>query len=126
MSQQKKPNDTISNQRLLNRLYRLDIVKNYPVEVVIAYIGLNLVNKGKAVGLARGLKIIQKSNLHKKIEANSAIPCVNILEAMIHLVIYKRQLFEKLFSDDKLEVWSDETIAPLLDIAFDISKEYLI
>lgn len=126
MSQQKKQNDTISNQKLLNRLYRLDIVKNYPIEVVIAYIGLNLVNKGKAVNLARGLKIIQQSKLHKKIEANSAIPCVNILEAMIHLVIYKRQLFEKLFSDDKLEVWSDETIAPLLDIAFDISKEYLI
>lgn len=126
MSQQKKQNDTISNQKLLNRLYRLDIVKNYPIEVVIAYIGLNLVNKGKAVDLARGLKIIQQSKLHKKIEANSVIPCVNILEAMIHLVVYKRKLFEKLFSDDKLEVWSDETIAPLLDIAFDISKEYLI
>ena len=35
MSQQKKQNDTISNQKLLNRLYRLDIVKNYPIEVVV-------------------------------------------------------------------------------------------
>ena len=126
MPQQKKQNDTITNKQLLERLYRLEIVQQFSVPVIVAYIGLHLVNKGRVIPLTKALKIIKHSKLDKKILAGSAIPCTNILEAMIHLVILKRSLFKELFNNYNPDIWEDETLAPLLDICSIIDKEYRI
>lgn len=128
MSQQEKHNDnTMSNsERWMYRLQRLPIVKQYKVSTVIAFIGLLLVNKGRAISLERGMKIVKQSKLNLKIEGNSAIPCVNIVQAMISLVIYKRNLLEKFFANQELEVWNDEIAAPLFDIMNEMSEVYKI
>lgn len=128
MPQQEKHNDnTMSNsERWMYRLQRLPIVKQYKVSTVIAFIGLLLVNKGRAISLERGMKIVKQSKLNLKIEGNSAIPCVNIVQAMIALVIYKRQLLEKFFANQELEVWNDEIAAPLFDIMYEMSEVYRV
>lgn len=130
MSQPKKQKEIITlKQKWLNRLYRLELVKNYKVSVVIAYIGLQIVNKHKSeycIEVNKALTIISKSKLNLKIEANSAIPCCNILKALISLVIYKRKLLEYFFSHPELPVWNDDTAAPLFDIMQEISKVYKV
>lgn len=126
MSQQKKQKVNITNRKLLSRLLRLDIVKALPVEKVIAYIGLLLVNKGNIITVPQALRIIEHSKLHLKIKANSAIPCDNILDALIHLVVYKRKLLKFFFTNQNLPVWNYEYSGPLFDIMYDISKIYKI
>lgn len=126
MSQQKKQKVNITNRKLLNRLLRLAIVKALPVEKVIAYIGLLLVNKGNIITVPQALRIIEHSKLHLKIKVNSAIPCDNILDALIHLVVYKRKLLEYYFTNQDLPVWNYEHSAPLFDIMYDISRIYKI
>lgn len=126
MSQQKKSNQNITNAQLLFRLKRLAIVRQFKVSTLIAYIGLNLVNKGKVVPVSQGLKIIKKSKLDLKIENNINIPCVNVLDAMIHLVIYKRKLINHFIKHPEYEVWEDEVTGPLFDILEQISKIYKI
>lgn len=126
MSQQKKQKVNITNRKLLSRVLRLDIVKALPVEKVIAYIGLLLVNKGNIITVPQALRIIEHSKLHLKIKANSAIPCNNILDAIIHLVVYKRKLLEYYFANQDLPVWNYEHSAPLFDIMYDISRIYKI
>lgn len=126
MSQQKKQKVNITNRKLLNRLLRLDIVKALPVEKVIAYIGLLLVNKGNLITVPQALRIIEHSKLDLKIKANSAIPCNNILDAIIHLVVYKRKLLKFFFTNQNLPVWNYKHSGPLFDIMYDISKIYKI
>lgn len=127
MSQQKKPRLSITNRILMLRLLRLPIVKHLQVSEIIAYLGLILVNKGQPIALGKALRIIKKSKLDLKIEANSYIPCENILDALIHLVIYKRELFNKFLEhEDDFPVWEDEVAAPLLDIIKTISEIYKI
>lgn len=124
MSQQKKLENIITNRLLLSRLLRLPIVKTLPVSKVVAYIGLLLVNKGKIITLPQALRIIHHSKLDWKIENKSCIPCTNILEALIYLVICKRKLLKYFFTHPDLPVWSYEHSAPLFDIMEDISKKY--
>ena len=126
MSQQKKQKVNITNRKLLNRLLRLAIVKALPVEKVIAYIGLLLVNKGNIITVPRALRIIEHSKLDLKIKVNSAIPCDNILDALIHLVVYKRKLLRFFFTNQNLPVWNYEHSGPLFDTMYDISKIYKI
>lgn len=126
MLQQKKQKVNITNRKLLSRLLRLDIVKALPVEKVIAYIGLLLVNKGNLITVPQALRIIEHSKLELKIKANSAIPCSNILDAIIHLVVYKRKLLKFFFTNQNLPVWNYEHSGPLFDIMYDISKIYKI
>ena len=95
--------------------------------LIIAYLGLILVNKGNVIPLGKGLRIIKKSKLDLKIEANSYIPCENILDALIHLVIYKRELFNTFIEhENDYPVWEDEVVAPILDIMKTISKIYKV
>lgn len=127
MSQQKKPRLSITNRIIMLRLLRLPIVKHLKVSEIIAYLGLILVSKGQPIALGKALRIIKKSKLDLKIEANSYIPCENILDAMIHLVIYKRELFNQFLKhEDDYPVWEDEVAAPLLDIMKTISEIYKI
>lgn len=127
MSQQKKPKSSITNRILMLRLLRLPIVKQLQVSDIIAYLGLILVNKGQPIDLGKALRIIKKSGLGLKIKVNLYIPCENILDALIHLVIYKRELFNKFLEhEDDFPVWKDEVAAPLLDIMKTISEIYKI
>lgn len=127
MSQPKKPKESITNRRLMMRLLRLPMVKHLRVSEIIAYLGLILVNKGQPIALGKGLRIIKKNKLDLKIEANSYIPTENILEALIHLVIYKRELINKFIEhENDYPVWEDEVAAPLLDIMKTISKIYKV
>lgn len=127
MSQRKKPKQSITNRKLMMRLYRLPMVKHLRVSEIIAYLGLILVNKGNPIPLGKGLRIVKKSKLDLKIESNSYIPCGNILDAMIHLVIYKRELINKFIEhENDYPVWEDEIAAPLLDILKTISEIYKV
>lgn len=127
MSRRKKQKPTITNRTLMMRLRRLPMVTHLRVEEIIAYIGLILVNKGNPIPLGKGLRIIKKSKLDLKILANGSIPCENILEAIIHLVIYKRKLVETFIKhENDFPVWEDEIAAPLLDIMKIISEIYLV
>lgn len=126
MSEPRKQNDIITNQQLLYRLKRLSIVQRLTVPEVLAFLGLNLVNKGRPVKLQRAIKIIHTSNLDKQIEHNIHIPTNNILNAMIHLVIFKRQLFEYFLKHPDLPVWDDPDVSPLFDIMHEIAKVYRI
>lgn len=126
MSQQMKQENTITNQQLLYRLHRLPIVQQCKVSEILAYIGLQLVNKGKALPIGQALRIVRQSKLDKKIAHNVYLPCVNILEGLICMVIYKRKLLNKFFAHPDYEVWNDEHAAPLFDIMFELSKVYKI
>lgn len=127
MSQPKKQKPNITNRQLMLRLLRLPMVRHLRVSEIIAYLGLILVNKGNPIPLGKALRIIKKSKLDLKIEANSYIPCENILDAMIHLVIYKRQLINQFIEhENDYPVWEDEIAAPLLDIMKVISEVYKI
>lgn len=126
MSRRKKQKNITTNRQLLERLYRLQIVRALSVPKLVAYIGLNLVNKGKAIPVAKALKIIGKSKLDKKLIKGDIIPLENVLEALIYITIMKRELL-KFFLDNKdLEIWSDENIAPILDIMQELSEIYKI
>lgn len=126
MSQPKKQKVNITNRQLLSRLKRLPIVQQLNVSEFIAFIGLLLVNKGQPITIAQGIKIIKHSKLDKKIKYNLHIPCSNVLEALIHLVILKRKLITKFISNPTLEIWQDETAAPLFDIMKTISEIYKV
>jgi len=109
------------------RLLRLPMVKHLRVSEIVAYLGLILVNKGQPIALGKGLRIIKKNKLDLKIEVNSYIPTENILEALIHLVIYKRELINQFIEhENDYPVWEDEVAAPLLDIMKTISKIYKV
>lgn len=124
MSQQKKQKVNITNRKLLERLLRLSIVKTCKIEVVVAYIGLLLVSGDRLIPFPSALRIIHASNLHNKIKYGSSIPCKNILEALIHLVIHKRKLLDHIFNNPNHKYWSSEVAGPLFDIMYDISKIY--
>ena len=126
MSQQKKQKVNITKQALLWRLKRLPITHQVTIAEFIAFIGLILVNHGRAIDFTTALRIIHKSKLHLKIKANSAIPCHNILDALIHLVVFKRKLCNEFFENTEYEIWQDEIIAPIFDIMYDISKIYKV
>lgn len=126
MSKAKKQKETINNRRLLERLMRLDVVKALSIEVLIAYIGLLLVNKGNVIEIPKALKIIKQSKLHIRIQHNTHIPTENVLESLIHLVIYKRELLQQFFDNKELPVWNHEITAPLFDIMYNINKVYKI
>lgn len=127
MSQPKKPKENITNRKLMMRLLRLPMVKHLRVSEIVAYLGLILVNKGQPIALGKGLRIIKKNKLDLKIEVNSYIPTENILEALIHLVIYKRELINQFIEhENDYPVWEDEVAAPLLDIMKTISKIYKV
>lgn len=126
MSQQKKQKVNITNRQLLSRLKRLPIVQQLNVSEFLAFIGLLLVNKGQPITIAQGYRIIKHSKLDKKIEYNLHIPCSNVLEALIHLVILKRKIITKFINNSTLEIWQDETAAPIFDIMEDIMEIYKI
>lgn len=126
MSTQKKQKVNTTNRQLLYRLKRLPIVHQISISELIAYVGLLLVNHGDTIDYPSALRIIHKSNLHKKIEANSAIPTTNLLEALIYLVIYKRNLVNEFINNQDYEVWSDEIAAPLFDIIQELSEIYKV
>lgn len=126
MSQQKSKKVSITNYQILARLKRLPLVSRLSVNEFIAYVGLQLCNKGNVVGVERAIKIIHQAKLHLKIETNSAIPTSNILQAMVHLVIYKRELLQSFFDNPDLPVWKDESTAPIFDIMQQIAGIYKI
>lgn len=131
MSRRKKQLPTIintqSNRQLYARLKRLPITHQLKIEVLIAYLGLQMVNHGFVVPFDRCMKIIKKCSLDKKILEVSPIPCNNILEALIFMVCFKRKLLEKeFFNNPEAEIWNDELTGPLFDIMLEISKVYKI
>lgn len=126
MSRQKKQKNTITSRQFLERLYRLQVVKALSIPKLIAYIGLNLVNKGNPIPVAKALKVIGKSKLDKKLIAGKIIPLENVLESIIFIVILKRELLKSFFDNKDLPIWSDENIAPILDIMQELSEIYKI
>lgn len=126
MSQPKKQKVNITNQQLLFRLMRLDVACKIPIDVFIAYVGLQLVNHGKVVAFSKAMKIIKKSKLNNTIKYKSGIPCENILEALIHLTIFKRKLVKEIIDNEAAEIWDDELAAPIFDIMKDIMEIYKI
>lgn len=126
MSQPKKQKANITNQQLLFRLMRLDVARRVPIDVFIAYIGLQLVNHGKVVPFSKAIKVIKKSKLNNTVKYKSGIPCENILEALIHLVIYKRKLVAEIVNNEAAEIWDDELAAPIFDIMKDIMEIYKV
>ena len=126
MSQPKKQKVNITNQQLLFRLMRLDIARRVPIDVFIAYIGLQPVNHGKVVPFSKAIKVIKKSKLNNTVKYKSGIPCENILEALIHLVIFKRKLVKEIVDNEAAEIWDDELAAPIFDIMKDIMEIYKI
>lgn len=126
MSTQQKQESTITNRQIHNRLTRLSITHQLNIEEFIAYIGLQLVSKGNVVPFSKAIRVVKQSKLDKKIKANSAIPCNNFTEALIHLVIYKRKLLKFFFENEELEIWNNEVTAPIFDLMFEISKVYKI
>lgn len=125
MSTQKKQKEIITNQQLFLRLHRLPIVKQLPVDDFAAFIGLHLVNHGNVIPVAKALRIIHKSKLNKKIKHNG-IPCVNHLEALIYITIYKRKLVTEIVTDEDADIWNDEITAPLFDMMKTIMEIYKI
>lgn len=126
MSQPKKQKVNITNRQLLSRLKRLPIVQQLTIPELLAYIGLLLVNKGNPISVAQGARIIKHSKLDKKIKYNMHIPCLNVLEAIIYLVILKRELINEFIKHEELPIWNDEISAPLFDIMKEISEIYKV
>lgn len=121
-----KPEETTTNRQIYERLRRLPIVQTLDTPKLIAYIGLNMVNKGKVVYYAQGVRIINHSKLDYKLIKAGTIPFDNLLEAMIYLVVTKRKKLKYFFNNKDLEVWSNEITAPLFDILEELSKIYNI
>ena len=111
MSQPKKSKDTITNYAIYYRLDRLGFTK-LPLDIFLAYVGLQLVNRGKVVGLKRAFKIIKETKLNEKIQ----VPQENIIESLIYLVIWKRKLIQTFIEHPEYDVWNDEITAPLFEI----------
>ena len=126
MSQQRKQKQNITNQQLLQRLLRLDVVRRVPVSVFAAYVGLYLCNKGKKLEFSRAIKIIKKKRFDIFIKTNAGIPCENVLEALIYIVIYKRDLVADIVLNEEAEVWNDELAAPIFDIMKTIMEIYKV
>ena len=126
MSRQKKQKNITTDRQFLERLYRLQVVKTLSIPKLVAYIGLNLVNKGKPVSVAKALKLIGISKLDKKLIAGKIIPLENVLESIIFIVLLKRELLKSFFDNKDLPIWSDENIAPILDIMQEISEIFKI
>lgn len=121
-----KPEETTTNRQIYERLRRLPIVQTLDTPKLIAYIGLNMVNKGKVVYYAQGIRIINHSKLDYKLVKTGEIPFDNLLEAMIYLVVTKRKKLEYFFNNKDLEIWSNEITAPLFDILEELSRIYNI
>ena len=125
MSQQKKEKASITNKEIYNRLVRLGFDK-VPTDFFVAYVGLNLVARGKAVSLTKAYSIIMKSHLDELVRTNSDIPCENKIEALIYIAILKRNLIQELVDNQEAEIWLDEQVAPLLDILQELIRIYRI
>lgn len=126
MSTHKKQKTTITKLLILNRLRRLPIVQRLSVPEFVAFVALLLVHKGKPIELEYGIRVIHRFKLHHKLECNSAIPTVNALEALIHIVVYKRKVLNHYFEHKEYPIWEDEIAAPIFDILEQLSKIYLI
>lgn len=121
MSQPKKPKDTITNYAIYYRLDRLGFTK-LPLDIFVAYVGLQLVNRGKVVGLKRAFKIIKETKLNEKIQ----VPQENIIESLIYLVIWKRKLIQTFIEHPEYDVWNDEITAPLFEILKELQEIYKV
>lgn len=124
MSTQKRPNETITNRQIYERLMRLGW-KKCPVEFLISFIGLHLVNKGKVISLSRAVVIIKQSKLDQKLIKNK-FPVTNIIESLIYLVIYKQKLIDEFIEHKEYPVWQDEIIGPIFDILEQLRSIYRV
>lgn len=124
MSRQKKQKETTTNLQILSRLDRLGFLDIKP-DIFLAFVGLNLVARGKVITAQRAASIIKKSKLNLKLKASGA-PVENILEGLIYIVIYKRELLNEFFTHREYPVWEDEVVGPIFDILYELSRIYKI
>lgn len=124
MSQRKKQKVTITDMEILNRLERLGFTLIRP-DMFLAFVGLQLVANGRAIPVERAANIIKKSKLNLKLRAGGC-PVDNILEGLVYITIYKRELLQKFFDNKELEVWQNEITAPIFDILEELSRIYKI
>lgn len=124
MSQHKKQKETTTNLQILSRLDRLGFLDIKP-DIFLAFVGLNLVARGKVVTAQRAASIIKKSKLNLKLKASGA-PVENILEGLIYIVIYKRELLNDFFTHREYPIWDDEVVGPIFDILYELSRIYKI
>lgn len=122
MSQQKKQKVNITNREIYSRLNRLGWTE-LPSDIFLAYLGLQLVNKGSVIDIDRAMKIIHDTHLDEKMHS-TAIPCENIVEGLIYMTVYKRELISRFLDNPEFEVWEDELTGPLFDILKDLSEVY--
>lgn len=124
MSRRKKQKETITNLQILSRLDRLGFLNIKP-DIFLAFVGLNLVARGKVVTAQRAASIIKKSHLNLKLKAGG-MPTENILEGLIYMVVYKRELLNDFFTHREYPVWNDEVVGPIFDILYELSRIYKI
>ena len=124
MSRQKKQKETTTNLQILSRLDRLGFLDIKP-DIFLAFVGLNLVARGKVITAQSAASIIKKSKLNLKLKASGA-PVENILEGLIYIVIYKRELLNDFFTHREYPVWDDEVVGPIFDILYELSRIYKI
>lgn len=124
MSRQKKQKETTTNLQILSRLDRLGFLDIKP-DIFLAFVGLNLVARGKVITAQRAASIIKKSKLNLKLKASGA-PVENILEGLIYITIYKRELLNDFFTHREYPVWNDEVVGPIFDIMYELSRIYKI
>lgn len=122
MSPRKKQKDIITNRQLYERLYRLGWHKVKPA-VFLAYVALQLVNKGDVVPMPKAVRCIKKYNMDKTL-GKIGVPTINMLEGLIYITIYKRELCKTFIDNPKLPIWEDQLTAPIFDIIKDIMKVY--
>ena len=122
MSRQKKQKNIITNRQLYERLYRLGWHKVKPA-VFLAYVALQLVNKGNVVPMPKAVRCIKKYNMDKTL-GKIGVPTTNMLEGLIYITIYKRELCKTFIDNPNLPIWEDQLTAPIFDIIKDIMKVY--
>ena len=99
MSPRKKQKDIITNRQLYERLYRLGWHKVNPA-VFLAYVALQLVNKGDVVPMPKAVRCIKKYNMDKTL-GKIGVPTINMLEGLIYITIYKRELCKTFIASPK-------------------------
>lgn len=124
MSQQKKQKNTITTRQIYERLRRLGFTKCKP-DWFLAYAALLLCNRGKVVELVRADKIIKSYELDKRL-LKIGVPTENLVEGLIYIVIYKRELLSKFLNSPTLEVWQNEVTAPIFDLLKQINGTYRV